>query len=116
MRSRINPDEIAKLNTLLSTQNQAILKLHLFNDQDQNDSLTNRTHMMRDNYKYLQKISKAEEMIREVKQIGEEKVRLVKNGGIRRHVVSKEREDEVKNPEIEGVGSGKMRSTVKGEL
>ena len=100
MRPRINPDGITKLNTLLSTQNQALANLHLFSDLDQNDSLTNRSHMMRDNYKYLQKISKAEDMIREVKQIGEEKLRIVKNGGIRKNVVGKEKEDEVKNPEI----------------
>lgn len=58
-----------RINSLLATQKEALQSLHIFEDHEQDESLHHRPTPIRNNYKYLQKIDRAEEMIKEARHI-----------------------------------------------
>lgn len=64
--------------------------MRLFSDEDQNDSLVNRSHIMKSNHKYLQKIDKAEDIIKEARQMNTERAQIIKNTLLRKNIPKRE--------------------------
>lgn len=64
--------------------------MRLFSDEDQNDSLINRSNIMKSNQKYLQKIDKAEDIIKEARLMNAERAQIAKNSLLRKNMVRRE--------------------------
>jgi DNA gyrase/topoisomerase IV subunit A len=61
--------------------------MRLFSDEEQNDSLVSRSHIMKNNHKYLQKIDKVEDIIKEARQVNVERAQLVKNSALKKNIL-----------------------------
>lgn len=83
-------NEVFKKLSKSSISNEGGLSFTEWQDEEQNDGLANRSHINKLTYKYLQKIDKAGDVIKEARQINNFRAKFVKNGGTRKKLIKKE--------------------------
>ena len=62
-------DSINRINKVLKKENQNIAQMRLFADEQQENALNFRGKIIKNNYKYLKKIDKVDDMIKTAKEI-----------------------------------------------
>ena len=69
LRTMKQQRDIEKINQMVKKENQHIAEMKLYQDDDQENMLNFRGKIIKNNYKYLKKMDKADEMIRAAKEI-----------------------------------------------
>ena len=83
-------NEVFKKMGKSSIHNKGGLSFDAWQDEEQNQGLANRSHVNKLTYKYLQKIEKAGDVIKEARHINNFRAQFVKNGGTRKKMIKKE--------------------------
>lgn len=83
-------NEVFKKLSKFSIHNEGSLSSVECQDEEQDEGLANRSHINKLTYKYLQKIEKAGDVIKEARNINNLRAQFVKNGETRKNMIKKE--------------------------